>query len=100
MSESWLPCRAPEGEIKYEGAMMLAIDQVRTASSRAIIFDLAMKVVASSQMEFKQHCPTSGWDLADAVATGTRTSAFGTIGPKADRLLPARFGWSVSQRRS
>ena len=39
---------------------VLAIDQ-GTTSSRAIVFDQAMKVVASSQKEFTQHYPASGW---------------------------------------
>ncbi len=39
---------------------ILAIDQ-GTTSSRAIIFDGNMKVVASSQKEFTQYYPQSGW---------------------------------------
>ncbi len=39
---------------------ILAIDQ-GTTSSRAIIFDSAMKIVASDQQEFTQHFPASGW---------------------------------------
>jgi len=39
---------------------ILAIDQ-GTTSSRAIVFDQAMKVVASGQKEFRQHYPASGW---------------------------------------
>jgi glycerol kinase len=39
---------------------ILAIDQ-GTTSSRAIIFDGAMRVVASAQEEFTQHFPKSGW---------------------------------------
>src|SRR3954471_20177405 len=39
---------------------ILAIDQ-GTTSSRAIVFDRAMKVVASAQREFTQHNPASGW---------------------------------------
>jgi glycerol kinase len=39
---------------------ILAIDQ-GTTSSRAIVFDGAMTIVASGQREFKQHYPASGW---------------------------------------
>ncbi len=39
---------------------VLAIDQ-GTTSSRAIVFDQSMKVVASGQKEFAQHYPASGW---------------------------------------
>jgi glycerol kinase len=39
---------------------VLAIDQ-GTTSSRAIVFDREMQVVASGQKEFAQHYPASGW---------------------------------------
>ncbi len=39
---------------------ILAIDQ-GTTSSRAILFDKNMKISASSQVEFTQHFPQSGW---------------------------------------
>ena len=39
---------------------ILAIDQ-GTTSSRAIVFDDQMQVVASDQKEFTQHFPASGW---------------------------------------
>jgi len=39
---------------------VLAIDQ-GTTSSRAIVFDAAMKSVATAQQEFTQHYPASGW---------------------------------------
>jgi len=39
---------------------ILAIDQ-GTTSSRAILFDADMKIVASDQQEFTQHFPASGW---------------------------------------
>ena len=42
------------------GRYVLAIDQ-GTTSSRAIIFDGKMKVVATGQKEFPQHFPASGW---------------------------------------
>ena len=39
---------------------ILAIDQ-GTTSSRAILFDQNMKLVATAQEEFQQHYPDSGW---------------------------------------
>ena len=39
---------------------ILAIDQ-GTTSTRALIFDGDMKIVASAQQEFEQHFPKSGW---------------------------------------
>jgi len=39
---------------------ILAIDQ-GTTSSRAIVFDAAMRPVVSAQQEFTQHFPASGW---------------------------------------
>ena len=39
---------------------ILAIDQ-GTTSSRAIVFDAKMRVVAVGQEEFAQHFPRSGW---------------------------------------
>jgi len=39
---------------------IVAIDQ-GTTSSRAIVFDAAMRVKASAQQEFTQHFPASGW---------------------------------------
>src|SRR6056297_896918 len=39
---------------------ILAIDQ-GTTSSRAILFDSDMKLVATAQEEFRQHYPDSGW---------------------------------------
>ncbi|MEP4859145.1 MAG: FGGY family carbohydrate kinase, partial [Alphaproteobacteria bacterium] len=39
---------------------ILAIDQ-GTTSSRAIVFDADMKIVAIGQEEFAQHYPASGW---------------------------------------
>jgi glycerol kinase len=63
---------------------ILAIDQ-GTTSSRAIIFDAAMSVVATAQEEFPHHYPTSGWvehdpaDLWSSVA-GTARSAIEKAG--------------------
>ena len=44
---------------------ILAIDQ-GTTSSRALVFDADMKIVASAQEEFPQHFPASGWVEHDA----------------------------------
>lgn len=44
---------------------VLAIDQ-GTTSSRAIVFDREGRIVASSQREFEQHYPQSGWVEHDA----------------------------------
>jgi len=54
---------------------ILAIDQ-GTTSTRAILFDGAMKAVASAQEEFPQHFPDSGWvehDPGDLWATTAAT---------------------------
>jgi glycerol kinase len=54
---------------------ILAIDQ-GTTSSRAIVFDAALKIVAMKQEEFPQHFPASGWvehDPADLWSTTAGT---------------------------
>jgi len=54
---------------------ILAIDQ-GTTSSRAILFDQNMKLVATAQEEFQQHYPDSGWvehDPADLWSTTAGT---------------------------
>jgi len=54
---------------------ILAIDQ-GTTSSRAILFDASLRVVAVAQEEFAQHYPASGWvehDPADLWATTAGT---------------------------
>lgn len=45
---------------------ILAIDQ-GTTSTRAIVFDAEMKIIASAQEEFTQHFPNSGWVEHDAM---------------------------------
>ncbi|UWQ04530.1 glycerol kinase GlpK [Aliiroseovarius crassostreae] len=56
---------------------ILAIDQ-GTTSSRAIVFDQAMRVQAVAQQEFPQHYPASGWvehdpaDLWESTLTTCR----------------------------
>ncbi|MEL7428473.1 MAG: FGGY family carbohydrate kinase, partial [Pseudomonadota bacterium] len=47
------------------GSYILAIDQ-GTTSSRAILFDENLSVVASDQKEFTQHFPSSGMVEHDA----------------------------------
>ncbi len=54
---------------------VLAIDQ-GTTSTRAIVFDGALGVVASAQQEFDQHFPASGWvehEAGDLWATTLAT---------------------------
>jgi glycerol kinase len=54
---------------------ILAIDQ-GTTSSRAILFDQAMHIVATAQEEFTQHFPDSGWvehDPSDLWSTTAGT---------------------------
>ncbi len=58
---------------------LLAIDQ-GTSSSRAVVYDHATNVVASSQQEFAQHYPAPGWvehdpeDIWTSVQTVTRAA--------------------------
>ena len=59
---------------------ILAIDQ-GTTSSRAIIFDAAMRVTATVQEEFTQHFPKSGWvehDVSD-IWSSTASTCRGAI---------------------
>ena len=53
---------------------ILAIDQ-GTTSTRAILFDAAMKVVRTGQQEFTQHFPNSGWVEHDPEDLWTSTLA-------------------------
>ncbi|SFG23190.1 glycerol kinase [Palleronia marisminoris] len=53
---------------------IMAIDQ-GTTSSRAIIFDADMKIVASAQEEFEQHYPRSGWVEHDPSDLWSSTAA-------------------------
>ncbi|MBT9246981.1 glycerol kinase GlpK [Gemmobacter fulvus] len=69
---------------------ILAIDQ-GTTSSRAILFDGSLRVVASAQEEFAQHYPAPGWvehdpsDLWSTVA-GTARAAIEKAGIGADDI--------------
>ncbi len=63
---------------------ILAIDQ-GTTSSRSILFDAALRVVAAAQEEFPQHYPNPGWvehDPADLWSTvaGTARAAIEKAG--------------------
>ncbi len=51
---------------------ILAIDQ-GTTSTRAIVFDLEGRIVASDQQEFPQHFPASGWVEHDPEDLGCST---------------------------
>ena len=53
---------------------ILAMDQ-GTTSSRAILFDAAMRPVATAQQEFAQHFPASGWVEHDPLDLWTSTAA-------------------------
>ena len=53
---------------------VLAIDQ-GTTSSRAILFDEALKVVSLGQQEFEQHFPDSGWVEHDPEDLWSSTAA-------------------------
>ncbi len=55
---------------------ILALDQ-GTTSSRAILFDSALKIAAMAQEEFTQHYPASGWvehEVEDLWATTLRSA--------------------------
>ncbi|MFY9212882.1 MAG: glycerol kinase GlpK [Aestuariivita sp.] len=69
---------------------ILSIDQ-GTTSSRAILFDADMQIVASAQQEFPQHFPASGWvehDPEDIWQTvlGTCRDAIAKAGVSADQI--------------
>ncbi len=69
---------------------ILAIDQ-GTTSSRAIVFDADLKIVASAQEEFAQHFPKSGWvehDPGDLWSTtaGTCRAAIEKAGLRPDDI--------------
>ncbi|MFZ7093838.1 glycerol kinase GlpK [Primorskyibacter sp. 2E233] len=53
---------------------ILAIDQ-GTTSTRAILFDSALSIIASAQEEFPQHYPASGWVEHDPMDLWTTTAA-------------------------
>ncbi|NGM47171.1 glycerol kinase GlpK [Rhodobacter sp. SGA-6-6] len=69
---------------------ILAIDQ-GTTSSRAILFDAALRPVAQAQAEFSQHFPQPGWvehDPADLWSTvaSTARAAIEKAGIGSDRI--------------
>ncbi len=53
---------------------ILAIDQ-GTTSTRAILFDGSLRLVATSQLEFPQHFPQSGWVEHDPADLWSTTAA-------------------------
>ncbi|MEJ2124661.1 MAG: FGGY family carbohydrate kinase, partial [Alphaproteobacteria bacterium] len=53
---------------------ILAIDQ-GTTSSRTIVFDDAMNIASTAQLEFAQHYPNSGWVEHDAEEIWTSVLA-------------------------
>ena len=69
---------------------ILAIDQ-GTTSSRALVFDSGLNLVASAQREFAQHFPASGWvehepeDIWESVLSTCR-EALATAGIAADAI--------------
>lgn len=69
---------------------ILAIDQ-GTTSTRALVFDADMQIVATAQQEFAQHFPQSGWvehDPADLWNTTLQTcrDAISKAGLAADQI--------------
>jgi glycerol kinase len=74
---------------------ILAIDQ-GTTSSRAIVFDARLTVVASAQADFAQHFPASGWvehdpdDLWQTVLATAR-AAIGKAGLTAPDIAAIGF---------
>ncbi|HMS96854.1 MAG TPA: FGGY family carbohydrate kinase, partial [Tabrizicola sp.] len=60
---------------------ILAIDQ-GTTSSRSILFDERLRVVATAQEEFSQHFPSAGWveHDPDDLWSSTMRTARKTIG--------------------
>ncbi|MEO9336082.1 glycerol kinase GlpK [Mesorhizobium sp. SB112] len=69
---------------------ILAIDQ-GTTSSRAIIFDANMKIVATGQQEFAQHYPASGWVEHDPEEIWDTTKATIKSALKKARLKAAEI---------
>ncbi|MEL6337106.1 MAG: glycerol kinase GlpK [Pseudomonadota bacterium] len=67
---------------------VLAIDQ-GTTSTRAIVFDAAMKIVAVAQEEFPQHYPASGWVEHEAADLWSTTAGTCRAAIERARLSPA-----------
>ena len=66
---------------------ILAIDQ-GTTSSRAIVFDDALRVLGIGQQEFPQHFPSSGWVEHDPEDIWTTTLATARAAIAAAKLIP------------
>lgn len=69
---------------------ILAIDQ-GTTSSRAIVFDATMKIVATAQEEFAQHFPASGWVEHDPADLWSTTAATCRAAIERAGLAPAQI---------
>jgi glycerol kinase len=66
---------------------VLAIDQ-GTTSTRAILFDEAMRITAVAQEEFPQHYPRSGWVEHDAADLWGTTAAVAQGAIERGRVAP------------
>ena len=82
---------------------ILAIDQ-GTTSSRAILFDAEMSVVAQAQEEFTQHFPRSGWVEHEAADLWTSTAAtcraaMEKAGVRARDIAGRGHGWPRRRQR-
>ena len=66
---------------------VLAIDQ-GTTSSRAIVFDAALKAQGVGQQEFPQHFPASGWVEHDAEDIWTTTLAMARTAIARAKVIP------------
>ncbi len=80
---------------------ILAIDQ-GTTSTRALVFDGELRVVAQAQREFPQHYPASGWvehDPEDLWTTTVETCREAVAGPSAPSGSPRSASPTSARRR-
>jgi glycerol kinase len=64
-------------------ALILALDQ-GTSSSRSVVFDEQGQILASAQLEIRQHYPQPGWvehDPLELWATRHGARGLGTAAP-------------------
>jgi glycerol kinase len=73
------------------GHAILAIDQ-GTTSSRAIVFDRSLKPKATSQREFTQHFPKSGWVEHDPEEIWTSVVSTARSAIRKAKLKPGAIG--------
>ena len=80
---------------------ILAIDQ-GTTSTRAIMFDQAMEVIATSQVPLRQHYPASGWVEHDAaeIWNAVRQTAREAVAQAAARGVSAQTIGITNQRET